>query len=181
MADSSAVGRVRTDDASGEPGTSPLSSASSSTGVAAALVQSTPHGSNGETNAAAGGAADADADADADGELDADGEVDDEMLGGQDVRPVDSQADPSKPVPLIPKTNAAKTVPVLGSAEANDLPELSADVFLSTSIDGQVMLWDRRVKSAAKGGVRRFDTSSKHGRWAASVSWCKGNSIDLVS
>lgn len=72
---------------------------------------------------------------------------------------------------LPPKTGAGRAVPVVGSDEAAGLPELSRDVLLSTSIDGQVMLWDRRVKNGAQGAVRRLASGGKNGGWAASVSF----------
>ncbi|ORY89339.1 WD40-repeat-containing domain protein [Leucosporidium creatinivorum] len=72
---------------------------------------------------------------------------------------------------LPSKSDAANGVPVLGSNEAAALPELSRDVFLSTSVDGQVMIWDRRVKNGAQGAVRRLESAGKNGGWAASATW----------
>lgn len=109
-------------------GTSPLSSGSSSTGIAAALVAPSLSGHPSPRYS----------------EADADGEADD---------------DPPAP---LPPTNS---IPKMG---AKGLPELSRDVFLSTSIDGVVLVWDRRVAEGG-GRVRRLDNEGRHGGWCASV------------
>ncbi|KAK4054579.1 Transcription factor spt8 [Microbotryomycetes sp. JL201] len=154
-------------DADNDPETSPLSSASSSTGVAAALVKAV----NGEADVNDKADADAIA-ANGDSDADADGEIDD-----------DANFDASAPSNghtngIAAKEHTSKAVPVIGSDAAKDLPELSPDVFMSTSIDGQCMLWDMRAEGTSKGVVRRFDTSGKSSRWATSACWSScGNEV----
>lgn len=148
MVEGEASRRVKTDEAGDTP-----ASESSSHGVAASLVKPA------DTTADDGGS-----EADADGE-----EIDDEAFAAAptgDVKPP-----PTIGSALISKADSIKHVPMVGAA-GEELPQLSGDVFLSTSVhDGQVMIWDRRIKSGAKGGVRRLNIGGKHGSWALSVRW----------
>ncbi|KAI5476938.1 mitochondrial import receptor subunit TOM40 [Pseudohyphozyma bogoriensis] len=172
---------------------SPASDTSSSTGVAATLVQSTTATNGDEKPPAANGAepavpsislVDDASEADADGEEDADGEIDDSALppfsssatmNGTSALPNGT----SKSLPLPAREKRSKSVPFVGT---EGLPELSGDVFMSTSIDGDVMLWDKRVKGGASGGVRKLASSTDaRGRpqaWCASACWSpSGNQI----
>ena len=128
--------------------TSPSLSASSSTGVAASLVNNPTNGraSSPKSDEAFDPLFDSQ-----DSDVDADGDEDDE---------------PTATSSTLPPRPPARNVPILGRAE--DLPELSSDVFLSSSIDGAIMIWDRRIEGDGKGGVRRLD-SSKNGGWCSSV------------
>ena len=151
MVEGDASRRVKTDQAAGAD--TPASE-SSSRGVAASLVKAAGD---------ATGADDGGSEADADGE-----EVDDEALDGAAAPSADNVKPAAMGSALISKATSLRHVPMVGGAE--DLPQLSRDVFLSTSVhDGQVMIWDRRIKSGAKGGVRRLNSSAKHGSWALSV------------
>lgn len=128
--------------------TSPALSASSSTGVAASLVNKPVNGR--ATSPKSDEPFDPLFD-NQDSDVDADGDVDDEQTAT-------SSTLPARPPP--------RNVPIVGRAK--DLPELSNDVFLSTSIDGQIMIWDRRIKGDGKGGVRKLE-NSKNGGWCSSV------------
>lgn len=159
---------------------SPASSASSSTSVAAALVA---HPNNATANAAIEPSPSTSADprppdvsseVDADGDIDADGDLDEELAPSTSIPDKASLAkstpslEKSLPIPTIKKLS--NSVPYVGDP-TSELPELSGDVFLSSSIDGQVMIWDRRVKAGEK-GVRRLGVSNgsaKGSRWCASV------------
>lgn len=94
--------------------------------------------------------------------------------------PASGASAPKAPLTDLHATSRKK-IPMAGStARSNDsvadgtsMPALSSDVFLSSGLDGQVMLWDRRVPdSATWGGVRRFESLSEGavGRYCASVS-----------
>lgn len=164
------AGRARTDEAAA-PGTSPLSSSSSSTGVAAALVTAAAADQPTATDAPLAGADDGGSEADADGE-----EVDDEAL----MMDLNTNATLTATVTgsaastsLIPRGPPPVKAPVLGSA-SDALPPLSTtsgDVFLSSSINGEVMIWDRRVQEG-NGMVRALPKSGAAGGgcWCASVS-----------
>lgn len=152
--------------ANGDGAVSPASSNSSS-GVAASLVQNSAKPSPAVVDGAAvvaspesDGAFDPLFDDGRSSEADADGDEDDDSskLATGLSRPGGM---------LAPAHPATPSAPTLGSA---GLPVLSDDVFLSTSIDGQVMLWDRRVKSGDKGGVRRLENVGKRAGWCTSVS-----------
>lgn len=137
--------------------TSPSLSASSSTGVAASLV-SKPIAANGQSTAATPDDA-FDPLFDQGSDVDADGDVDDDPSHA----PMTQSS-----LPVIPPP---RNVPIVG--KTSNLPELSTDVFLSTSIDGQVMIWDRRIKGEGKGGVRKLE-NTKNAGWCSSVrrSFC---------
>ncbi|GAA5901082.1 uncharacterized protein JCM6883_004746 [Sporobolomyces salmoneus] len=143
--------------------------------------------------------ADADADADADGEMDADadGEVDDTLPGAN-----------STTFPTKPKDSALE-VPILeGDSEGGEGGGgVAGNCFMSTSLDGLVLLWDKRIaSSAAKGkGVHRLpdfgeelerlglssvsssdsDSKEQGGRgrdkWSTSACWSLSGDEILVS
>lgn len=155
MAEGEASRRVKTDEAAAA---TPASDSSSS-GVAASLVK--PAGSGVDAGATTG-ADDGGSEADADGEeIDDDSPMQLSAPTNGDIKPATIGS------ALISKANSMRHVPLVGGE--GELPEVSRDVFLSTSIDGQVMIWDRRIKSGAKGGVRRLACGGKDGNWAASV------------
>lgn len=139
-----------------------------------------------------------------DGEPDADGEMDLELGGGSDMLAASLRAPtpnaftlsmpsaappawpssaptaapsahPPPPVvpPLaLPAPPAPKNGPPL--LDSLTAPEFSADILMTASFDGQVVLWDRRVSggggtgSAAK-GVGRLWMHDKTPRWCVSV------------
>lgn len=79
------------------------------------------------------------------------------------------------PLPVLPlkkKAQVIDSIPIIGAA-GSKLPTLSSsDVFMSTSIDGQVLIWDKRIRNGGgNGGVRRFG-KTKNDSWCASVSSC---------
>lgn len=174
--------------------TSPLSSSSSSNGVAAALVQPTTGAETSGVPAVApidqNGTIDLTLDDGVDSDADADGEeIDEDALmtfplpttsTGTPIPIATSTGAPATAAPiqingtgqpvassLPPRPNPMNKVPVVGPSSG--LPVLSSDVFMSTSIEGQVVIWDRRIKNGDKGGVRRLDHGSKHAGWCASV------------
>lgn len=147
-----APGRVRIDEAAlagGEAGGEAESKAESKVDSAA------DGGANGRDEDATG------SDADADGEID-------ETLAPASTSP-HSILPPKKP------ETARDDVPLVGAGA--DAGEMSRDVFVSTALDGQVLLWDRRVgEGAAPGLVHRFDDyrgkgeGKKRDGWSTSVS-----------
>lgn len=52
-----------------------------------------------------------------------------------------------------------------------DLSRFSSDVFLSATLAGQVLLWDRRVKPGAQGGVHAIPLPEKTPPWCQSACW----------
>ncbi|KAH8926990.1 WD40 repeat-like protein [Atractiella rhizophila] len=80
---------------------------------------------------------------------------------------------PQPPARLPPADESTSRIPVVGGH--NSLPPLSNDVLLSSSIDGSVLIHDRRVPSSSEGGVRRLHVSTP---WCASATWgVDGNEI----
>ncbi|GAA5895414.1 hypothetical protein JCM8208_006003 [Rhodotorula glutinis] len=87
------------------------------------------------------------ADEDADADADADGEIDDSVL---------TNTSPHAALPSrVPDYAKPDRIPLVGSSD--DLGgATSDDVFVSTGLDGTVLLWDRRV-GEGRGVVRRWD------------------------
>lgn len=56
-----------------------------------------------------------------------------------------------------------------GGGGGLDLPTLSNDVLLTSSIGGEVLIWDRRVNDGGKGIVRKIDLAKGIPPWSASV------------
>jgi len=114
-----------------------------------------------------GGGSDLDADGEMELDADADGEIDDTLLPSS-TNP--STVDPANSIPLV---------------GVEGLGEVSRDCFLSTSLDGLVLVWDKRVAGEEKGVVRKFEEfglpkgmgTGKEGklrgkdRWTTSVSF----------
>ncbi|KAK4335245.1 Transcription factor SPT8 [Rhodotorula toruloides] len=116
--------------------------------------------------------ADEDEDADADADADAEGEVDD-LTNPHSILP--SRPDPGKDVPVV------------GAGKA-DQGELSSDVFISTGLDGTVVLWDRRVgegQGGPKGAVGKFAAfdgrGGKSGARCTSACWSPSGSHIYVA
>lgn len=84
----------------------------------------------------------AEADAEADADADADGEIDDSVL---------TNTSPHAALPSrTPDYARPDRIPLVDAGGTSD------DVFVSTGLDGTVLLWDRRV-SEGEGAVRRWD------------------------
>ncbi|SGY21232.1 BQ5605_C016g08212 [Microbotryum silenes-dioicae] len=135
-------------------------------------------------------------DVDAEGDLDADGEDFDEeaLLGVSSNANTTSATNPSsssstkitipiKPKStgsslLVPKLKKTTSIPIWGTqpdASSSMRGKKSDDVFMSTSLDGQVLIWDTRVKDA---NVVRLPSSGRYGMWCASATWSPdGNQI----
>lgn len=76
--------------------------------------------------------------------------------------------------PKPPATGVAALPPVTDAS----LPALSPDVFLGSAIDGQTLLWDRRIKGTGNGYVRRLPISPGASPWATSAAWSTdGNAV----
>jgi transcriptional activator SPT8 len=67
----------------------------------------------------------------------------------------------NQPVKLAPKMP-----PLL---DASNSPDLSPDLLMTASIDGQVVLWDRRVSADSGRGVGRLTMNSGTPPWCVSV------------
>jgi transcriptional activator SPT8 len=52
-----------------------------------------------------------------------------------------------------------------------DVSQFSQDVLLTSTLGGQVMLWDRRIKPDGKGGVHALPLPDKTPPWCASATW----------
>lgn len=88
-----------------------------------------------------------------DGDEDAEGEIDDTLL------PVSTS-----PHSILPKPKSETARDDVPLVSADDLPELSRDVSVSTALDGSVLLWDRRAgEGEAKGLVRSFGAYDRKG------------------
>ncbi|GJE87157.1 WD40 repeat-like protein [Phanerochaete sordida] len=97
-------------------------------------------------------------------------------LGAQPPVP---KSEPSNPPPMQPATqpqqprqpvvwgNAPNAPPVLDPVSYN---AFSPDVLMTAAIDGQVMLWDRRVHSLGA-GVGRLPMGEKTRPWCVSACW----------
>ncbi|EGG00688.1 uncharacterized protein MELLADRAFT_50301 [Melampsora larici-populina 98AG31] len=96
-----------------------------------------------------------------------DGNDDDSLFAGSgsDGLPDSSPAPVPDPVPTRPRTQ----VP---SVTDSSLPLLNEDVLLTSGIDGQVYLWDRRIQPVnGKGLVRKLDLPKHTAPWTSSVTW----------
>lgn len=72
------------------------------------------------------------------------------------------------PAPKLPPTKLAQVPSVLDPS----LPLLNDDVLLTSGIDGQVYLWDRRIEPInGRGLVRKLDLPKNTSPWAASATW----------
>jgi len=91
---------------------------------------------------------------------------------------------PAKPV--LPPTNLTQVPSVLDGS----LPFINDDVLMTSGIDGQVYLWDRRVSgSESQGYVRKLEVPKTTSPWTASASWAldgrtvfvgrRNNSVDI--
>ncbi|WAQ88779.1 hypothetical protein PtA15_10A198 [Puccinia triticina] len=70
--------------------------------------------------------------------------------------------------PVLPATNLTQVPSVLDSS----LPVINDDVLMTSGIDGQVYLWDRRVSGSGSAGyVRKLDLPKATSPWTASASW----------
>ncbi|KAF8580866.1 WD40 repeat-like protein [Ramaria rubella] len=79
---------------------------------------------------------------------------------------------PSAQVGLVPPQKKP-TIPLL---DAVSYGEYSSDILLAASIDGQVVLWDRRAQTSR--GVGRLEMSEKCPPWCLSACWsCDGTQI----
>lgn len=159
-------------------GDSPLSSTSSSSnnGIAKTLVP--PSSSTAAVNGVSvnGGGSDVDADGEMELDADADGEIDDTL-------PLPNTSSSTTPSTTTTTADPANSVPLIGAEELGG-GEVSRDCFVSTSLDGLVLVWDKRVDGAQKGVVRKFGEfelpvgmgTGKEGklrgkdRWTTSVS-----------
>lgn len=93
----------------------------------------------------------------ADGHFEEDSEAEDVAAA---LKPP-AESDPLKT--LQPTPSPVKNFP---DALSPSLPELSADVLLCASLDGQISLYDRRAKEAA---MRKFDFTKDTPPWAMQV------------
>lgn len=100
----------------------------------------------------------------------------------QEQQQVPTKEDNSLSLPL-PKFNEVSTMPKLPAVQAGLVPlskkaviplldpvtysEYSTDILLAASVDGQVVLWDRRARSHR--GVGRLEMSEKCPPWCLSV------------
>jgi WD40 repeat protein len=88
--------------------------------------------------------------------------------------------------PILPPTNLTQVPSVLDRS----LPFINDDVLMTSGIDGQVYLWDRRVSgSESHGYVRKLEVPKTTSPWTASASWAldgrsvfvgrRNNTVDL--
>lgn len=76
---------------------------------------------------------------------------------------------PSKEDKKLPK-------PMFGSMTSAwqfdaDISQFSSDIFLTSTLSGQVMIWDRRMDTKAKPGVRALELPAGTPPWCTSVCW----------
>jgi hypothetical protein len=78
---------------------------------------------------------------------------------------------------LLPPTSNMASIPLYTESTLPPLGKGEGEVFMSSAIDGQVLLWDRRLKAGEPGSVRSLDSVEagsgvERGRnWAACVSF----------
>lgn len=86
------------------------------------------------------------------------------------LKPASRPAIPSFTEAPLPDDEDDKTAPAQRSSrkprDEGSLPDLSNDIFLSTSTDGECMVWDRRQ---ARRHVRRLDVPKGTPPWSVSV------------
>ena len=79
--------------------------------------------------------------------------------------------------PVMPKTNVKQLPkPMFGSMSMPwqydaDVSRFSSDIVLTSTLSGQVLLWDRRVDSKARAGVRALPLPPNTPPWCMSVCW----------
>jgi transcriptional activator SPT8 len=112
---------------------------------------------------------------------DAEAEADDGFDPLFDDEPDDANpsADPLQPDPLFPDTNSAMHTEADGTAQfasqstsvlslgTANFATFSPDILMTTRIDGQILLWDRRVNSPGQ-GVGRLELVEKCPPWCVS-------------
>jgi hypothetical protein len=89
---------------------------------------------------------DADGEADADADADADGEVDDENFS----------KDPSLEIPLLDDANVQGIEKNFFKREEVEEDGEGGNVFMSTSLDGLVLIWDKRIAANGNNKNRVF-------------------------
>ncbi|KAI9615465.1 hypothetical protein H4Q26_011404 [Puccinia striiformis f. sp. tritici PST-130] len=88
--------------------------------------------------------------------------------------------------PVLPPTNLTQVPSVLDSS----LPYINDDILMTSGIDGQVYLWDRRISGTeSRGYVRKLELSKSTSPWTACSSWSldgrsifvgrRNNSVDI--
>lgn len=105
-----------------------------------------------------------------DDEPDADGESD----GDTTMVSMATQKGSNLPAPSkLPAARAAATAPVPKNAPPlltrNEYSSFSSNMLMIASIDGQVVLWDRRANTPQR-GVGRLEMNEKTAPWCVSVS-----------
>ena len=87
------------------------------------------------------------------------------------LKPASRPAIPSFTEAPLPDDEDDKSAPAhrnsRKSRDEESLPDLSNDIFLSTSTDGECLVWDRRQ---ARRHVRRLDVPKGTPPWSVSVS-----------
>ncbi|GAA5987344.1 hypothetical protein JCM5350_005633 [Sporobolomyces pararoseus] len=109
-------------------------------------------------NGEGGGDTEMDVDADADGEVDADadGEDDDTLL------PPTESTSTATTTKLNIEKDPALDIPLLEDDQRSLLEgEGDSNCFMSTSLDGLVLIWDKRVHTFGKGGVCKLEDFGK--------------------
>jgi transcriptional activator SPT8 len=113
---------------------------------------------------------------------DADGEPDDHDLTRNAHQPAARPAQPTLSIPTsAPQPVQRSLIPPKNAPPLLDPPAyatFSSDILMTASIDGQVILWDKRVSSSGGvngrggGGVGRLWMSDKTPPWCLSVRPC---------
>lgn len=96
------------------------------------------------------------------------------LPGRKTDAPLDTKEPPALSAP--PKEDKKLPKPLFGSMTSAwqydaDISQFSSDIFLTSTLSGQVMLWDRRVDSKSKQGVRALELPSGTPPWCMSVCW----------
>lgn len=100
-------------------------------------------------------------------------------LGGLSLSLPGQRAEDDKPaLPAAPAKKEAHKLPkpMFGSMSLPwqsdaDLSQFSPDILLTSTLSGQVLLWDRRVESKGKHGVRALGLPPNTPPWCTSVCW----------
>ncbi|KAH9811262.1 WD40-repeat-containing domain protein [Melampsora americana] len=95
-----------------------------------------------------------------------DGNDDDSLFAGSGSDGVPDSSPAPIPDPLSTQP------PQVPSVSDSSLPLLNENVLLTSGIDGQVYLWDRRIQPVnGKGLVRKLDLPKNTAPWTSSVTW----------
>ncbi|WFD20411.1 Transcription factor spt8 [Malassezia caprae] len=96
------------------------------------------------------------------------------LPGRKEDAPPDTKEPPALSAPSKEEKKLPK--PLFGSMTSAwqynaDISQFSSDIFLTSTLSGQVMLWDRRADTKSKQGVRALELPAGTPPWCTGVCW----------